>query len=76
MTSGLGRAMVLLTVMAILTMTVGNVLALLQRASIKRMLAYSSISHLGYMLVGLVAGPGAGMADGVSATLFYLGRTA
>ena len=37
------------------------------------MLAYSSIAHSGYMLVGLVAGPGAGMADGVSATLFYLG---
>lgn len=63
-----------MSVIAILTMTVGNVLALLQR-NIKRMLAYSSIAHSGYMLVGLVAGPGAltpnGM-DGVDSTLFYL----
>ena len=64
----------LLTVMAILTMTIGNVLALLQR-NIKRMLAYSSIAHSGYMLVGLVAGPGAigDSGDGPRATLFYLG---
>ncbi len=48
---------VLLWVMAALTMTVGNVLALLQ-GNVKRMLAYSSIAHSGYMLVGLVAGPG------------------
>lgn len=48
---------VLLWVMAALTMTVGNVLALLQ-SNVKRMLAYSSIAHSGYMLVGLVAGPG------------------
>ena len=37
-------------------MTLGNVLALLQ-TSMKRMLAYSSIAHSGYMLVGLIAGP-------------------
>ncbi|MCL2649157.1 MAG: NADH-quinone oxidoreductase subunit N [Phycisphaerales bacterium] len=57
----------LLTVMSVVTMSVGNVLALLQR-NIKRILAYSSIAHSGYMLVGLVAGPNAG----VDATLFYL----
>jgi len=65
----------LLTVMAILTMTLGNVLALLQR-NIKRILAYSSIAHSGYMLVGLVAGkgtPDSPMSDGITATLFYLG---
>lgn len=64
----------LLTVMAILTMTIGNVLALLQR-NIKRILAYSSIAHSGYMLVGLVAGPGTGGStiEGPQATLFYLG---
>jgi NADH-quinone oxidoreductase subunit N len=69
-----GRAvMALLSVVAILTMTVGNVLALLQR-NIKRMFAYSSIAHSGYMLVGLVAmAPGDDLGrDGVSATLFYL----
>lgn len=65
----------LLSVLAVLTMTIGNTLALLQR-NVKRMLAYSSIAHSGYMLVGLTAGPGVGIADGVSATLFYLGAYA
>ncbi len=63
-----------MSVIAVLTMTVGNVLALLQR-NVKRMFAYSSIAHSGYMLVGLVAGPSLnppnGM-DGVDSTLFYL----
>jgi len=56
-----------LWVLSVLTMTVGNVTALLQR-NIKRMLAYSSIAHAGYVLVGMVAG---GEAGG-SAVLFYL----
>jgi NADH-quinone oxidoreductase subunit N len=56
-----------LWVLAVLTMTVGNVTALLQR-NIKRMLAYSSIAHAGYLLVGMVAG---GELGG-SAVLFYL----
>lgn len=63
-----------ITVMAILTLTVGNVLALLQR-NIKRILAYSSIAHSGYMLVGLASGlgkPGDLISNGVSAALFYL----
>ncbi len=54
-------------VLAVLTMTVGNVLALVQ-PNIKRMLAYSSIAHAGYVLVAFVAGG----PDGVSAALFYL----
>lgn len=66
---------VLLWVVAALTMTIGNVLALLQ-SSVKRILAYSSIAHSGYMLVGLVAGPGGaseGFAtNGLSAIWFYL----
>ncbi len=65
----------LLWVMAALTMTVGNVLALLQ-TSIKRMMAYSSIAHSGYMLVGVIAGPGPDGAsfwrNGLAAVLFYL----
>ncbi len=56
-----------LWVLAALTMTVGNVVALVQ-TNIKRMLAYSSIAHGGYLLVGMV---GAG-SDGGSAVLFYL----
>ncbi len=54
-------------IVAVLTMTLGNVVALLQR-NIKRMLAYSSIAHAGYLLVGMVAGKEAGGA----AVLYYL----
>jgi NADH-quinone oxidoreductase subunit N len=43
-----------LAVMAILTMTIGNLVAIVQN-NIKRMLAYSSIAHAGYALVGIVA---------------------
>ncbi len=53
--------------LAVATMTVGNILALVQ-TDVKRMLAYSSIAHAGYVLVGFVAGG----ARGVSAALFYL----
>jgi NADH-quinone oxidoreductase subunit N len=59
-------------------MTLGNVLALLQ-TNIKRLLAYSSIAHAGYMLIGIaVAYPLRGLQDptaaenGVAAVLFYL----
>lgn len=64
-----------LWIMAALTMTVGNILALLQ-SSVKRILAYSSIAHSGYMLVGIIAGPGLPGApfyeNGLAAVLFYL----
>jgi NADH-quinone oxidoreductase subunit N len=50
-----------LTIMAMLTMTVGNIAAIVQN-NVKRMLAYSSIAHAGYALVGFV---GAGMATTV-----------
>src|SRR5882672_9393093 len=43
-----------LAVMAVLTMTVGNVVAIAQN-NVKRMLAYSSIAHAGYALVGFIA---------------------
>jgi NADH-quinone oxidoreductase subunit N len=58
---------VVLWVLAVLTMTVGNVVAIAQ-SNLKRMLAYSSIAHVGYMLVGLVAGG----PTGAGAVLFYL----
>ena len=45
----------LLSVVAVLTMTVGNLAAVTQ-TNLKRLLAYSSISHAGYMLLGLIAG--------------------
>ena len=57
-------------VLALLTMTVGNVCALWQRNA-RRMMAYSSIAHAGYILIGLSAGF-AGDAGGVGAALLYL----
>jgi NADH-quinone oxidoreductase subunit N len=52
---------------AILTMAVGNILAIVQ-TNIKRMLAYSSIAHAGYMLIGIIAGTN----EGLSAMMTYL----
>ena len=54
-------------VLAMLTMTVGNVIAIAQ-TSIKRMLAYSSIAHAGYVLIGLAAANN----DGISSAMLYL----
>ncbi len=57
---------------AILTIVGGNVLALVQR-NVKRLLAYSSIAHAGYLLIGVVAaGTPGGRIVGLSAILFYL----
>ncbi len=55
-----------IAIIAVLTMTWGN-FAALRQTSLKRMLAYSSIAHAGYMLTGVVAG-----ADGLNAVLYYL----
>ena len=60
--------------LAAATMTLGNLVAI-QQNNIKRMLAYSSIAHSGYILVGLAAfRPGASndLVTGVTALLFYL----
>jgi len=57
----------LFEVLAIVTMTVGNLAALTQ-TNVKRMLAYSSIAHAGYVLIGVVAGT----PRGVAAMLIYL----
>jgi NADH-quinone oxidoreductase subunit N len=54
-------------VLAVLTLLTGSVLAIIQ-TNVKRMLAYSSISHAGYVLIGVQAAS----ANGVSAALFYL----
>jgi len=53
--------------LAVVTMTVGNLAALTQ-TNLKRMLAYSSIAHAGYLLIGVVAGT----PRGVTAMLIYL----
>ncbi len=64
-----------LAVMAVLTMSVGNIVAIVQN-NVKRMLAYSSIAHAGYALVGFVAAGAATTIEDRSAALsavaFYL----
>jgi NADH-quinone oxidoreductase subunit N len=57
----------LITAVAVLSLTVGNLAALTQ-TNIKRLLAYSSIGHVGYILLGLVAGN----ERGLQAMAFYL----
>lgn len=56
-----------IVLLAMLTMTVGNVIAIAQ-TNIKRMLAYSSIAHAGYVLIGLAAAND----DGTSSAMLYL----
>lgn len=58
---------VILIPIAILTMGVGNIVALSQ-TNIKRMLAYSSIAHAGYALLGIIAGT----ADGMASVMVYM----
>ncbi len=57
----------ILAILAVITMTVGN-FAALRQLSLKRMLAYSSIAHAGYILVGLTGGT----AGAASSAIFYL----
>lgn len=61
------RGKIVLTVIAVLTMLVGNLIALAQN-NVKRMLAYSSIAHAGYLLVGITAGN----ETGFTGVLYYL----
>ena len=57
--------------LAVLTMTVGNIAALTQ-SNIKRMLAYSSIAHSGYVLIGIVAGTSRGWTAAMVYLFVYL----
>ena len=56
----------ILWVLAVLTMTAGNIIALVQD-NVKRMLAYSSIAHAGYILIGFTAGS----PEGISSVVYY-----
>jgi NADH-quinone oxidoreductase subunit N len=61
-------------ILAAVSMTLGNLLALLQN-DLRRLLAYSSVAHAGYMLIGLASAPhlrNVGIPGGVEAVLFYL----
>ncbi len=63
-----------LVVMAIITMTVGNIVAIVQN-NVKRMLAYSSIAHAGYALVGFIAAgatTGADRDNALASVAFYM----
>lgn len=61
------KIMLAFTVIAVLSMLIGNLLALMQK-NVKRILAYSSIAHLGYLLVAFIAGKGMG----IQAATFYI----
>jgi NADH-quinone oxidoreductase subunit N len=60
-------AITIFSVIAIASMIIGNILAI-QQQNIKRLLAYSSIAHLGYLLVAFLPGN----AAGIEASVFYL----
>ena len=57
----------MLTILAVLSIAVGNVVAIAQK-NIKRMLAYSTISHVGFLLLGILTGT----MEGNSASMFYV----
>jgi NADH-quinone oxidoreductase subunit N len=56
----------MLTILAVLSLALGNVVAIAQ-TNIKRMLAYSTISHVGFIFLGILAGT----AEGFGAAMFY-----
>ncbi len=62
-----GDWQVMLAVLAVLSLVLGNVVAIAQ-TNLKRMLAYSTISHVGFILLGVLAGT----AQGYSAAMFYV----
>jgi len=57
----------MLTILAILSMGIGNVVAIAQ-TNLKRMLAYSTIAHVGFLFLGIIAGT----ASGYAASMFYI----
>ncbi|MEE9342759.1 MAG: NADH-quinone oxidoreductase subunit NuoN [Gammaproteobacteria bacterium] len=56
----------MLTIIAVLSLALGNVVAIAQ-TNLKRMLAYSTISHVGFLLLGIIAGT----SNGYAASMFY-----
>ncbi len=61
----------MLTVLAVLSIVLGNVVAIAQ-TNIKRMLAYSTISHVGFILLGILAGTNEGYRAALYYTLVYV----
>lgn len=66
-----GPVLCLLSLLAVITMFGGNIMALRQ-VNLQRLLAYSSVAHAGYLLVGLTVGAGGATVKGMPALLFYL----
>ena len=60
----------ILIVLSVLSLAVGNIIAIAQ-TNLKRMLAYSTISHVGFLLLGILAGSNAGYAAAMFYTLTY-----
>ena len=60
----------MLTVLSVLSLAVGNIIAIAQ-TNMKRMLAYSTISHVGFILLGILAGTQAGYAAAMFYTITY-----
>lgn len=60
----------MLIILAVLSMAVGNVIAIAQ-TNIKRMLAYSTISHVGFLMLGLLSGTAEGYASAMFYTIVY-----
>ncbi len=65
------KLVLILQILAIATMVVGNFSALLQE-NIKRVLAYSSIAHAGYMMIGIVVTANSHTPEAATAVLFYV----
>ena len=62
---------VIFAILAILSMFLGNLTAIVQK-DIKRLLAYSSIAHAGYISIGLIVATNANIENGLSSMLYYL----
>lgn len=60
----------MITVLAVLSLVIGNLVAIAQ-TNLKRMLAYSTISHVGFILLGILAGTAAGLRGAMYYTLVY-----
>ncbi|MDR2166131.1 MAG: NADH-quinone oxidoreductase subunit NuoN [Zoogloeaceae bacterium] len=61
----------MLMVLAVLSIAVGNLVAIMQ-TNIKRMLAYSAISHIGFMLIGMASTDTLSFGDAYASTMFYV----
>lgn len=60
----------ILVIMSVLSLTIGNVVAIAQ-TNLKRMLAYSTIAHIGFLFLGLLAGPESGFAAALDYVIIY-----